>query len=194
MSPPGRPEGEYRRAQPEGAPGGGLGSGTATLATVMAQALAMELEAVERYHALADMMEVHHNRDVEALFRKMAQIEAKHAEEIMLEMGWNEVSKVPVVERSAFAPDDPESVAEDAVHYLMRPWHALQLALSAEQRAEAFFAGLAETAPSAVVRDTALRLRDEEREHVALIRAWIERTAPPDSDWADDPDPPRYTD
>ena len=165
-----------------------------TLADVMAQALAMELEAVQRYHALADMMEVPHNREVEALFRKMAQIEAKHAEEIMLEMGWNEVSKVPVVERSAFAPDAPESVPEDAVHYLMRPWHALQLALSAEQRAESFFADLAETAASEGGREAALRLRDEEREHVALIRAWIERTPQPRSDWAEDPDPPSYTD
>jgi rubrerythrin len=165
-----------------------------TLADVMGEALAMELEAVQRYNALADMMEVHHNREVEALFRKMAKIEARHAEQIMAEMGWDEVSKVPVAEHSAFAPDAPESVPEDAVHYLMRPWHALQLALSAEQRAEAFFAGLAVTAPSALVRDAALRMRDEEREHVDLIRAWLKKTPQPGSDWADDPDPPRYTD
>ena len=59
-----------------------------TLADVMAQALAMEREAIQRYNALADVMEVHHNRDVEALFRSMAKIEAKHAAQIMAEMGW----------------------------------------------------------------------------------------------------------
>lgn len=165
-----------------------------TLADVMAQALAMEREAVQRYNALADMMEVHHNREVEALFRKMAQIEAKHAVQIMAEMGWTDSSDMPVSERSPFAPDAPESVPEDAVHYLMWPWHALQLALSAEQRAETFFARLAETAPSEAVRDAALQLRDEEREHVALMRAWIEKTPQPGSDWAEDPDPPRCTD
>ena len=165
-----------------------------TLADVMAQALAMEREAVQRYSALADVMEVHHNREVEALFRRMAQIEAKHAEQIMAEMGWIDSSDEPDSERSPFDADAPESVPEDAVHYLMWPWHALQLALAAEQHAEAFFARLAETTPSETVRDAALRLRDEEREHVALMTAWIARTPQPGSDWADDPDPPRYTD
>ena len=166
----------------------------ATLAELMAQALAMEREAVQRYNALADVMEVHHNREVEALFRKMAQIEARHAEQIVAAMGWTDSSNEPVYESTPFAADAPESVPEDAVHYLMWPWHALQLALSAEQRAEAFFAGLAVTAPSEAVRAAALGLRDEEREHVALIEAWIERTPQPGSDWAEDPDPPRYTD
>ena len=165
-----------------------------TLADVMAQALAMEREAVQRYSALADVMEVHHNREVEALFRKMAQIEAKHAAQILAEMGWTDSSDAPDSGSSPFAADAPESVPEDAVHYLMWPWHALHLALAAEQRAETFFARLAETAPSEAVRDAALRLRDEEREHVALITAWIAKTPQPGSDWADDPDPPRYTD
>jgi rubrerythrin len=164
-----------------------------TLVHVMAQALAMEREAAQRYSALADVMEVHHNREVEALFRKMAQIEETHAAQIMAEMGWTS-SDEPVAERAPFDGDAPESVPEDAVHYLMWPWHALQLALSAEQRAEAFFARLAATATSEAVRDAALRMRDEEREHVALITAWIARTPQPGSEWADDPDPPRYTD
>ena len=60
----------------------------AALAEMMAQALAIEREAVERYTALADVMEVHNNREVTELFRKMAAIEAKHAEQIMSEMGW----------------------------------------------------------------------------------------------------------
>lgn len=172
----------------------GAGSKHRTVADVMAQALAMEREAVQRYNALADVMEVHHNREVEALFRKMARIEAKHAAQILAEMGWTDSSDEPVLERSPFAADRPESVPEDAVHYLMWPWHALQLALSAEQCAEAFFSSLAETTPSEAVRDAALRLRDEEREHVALITAWIARTPQPGIDWAEDPDPPRYTD
>ena len=172
----------------------GARSKARTLADVMAQALAMEREAVQRYNALADVMEVHHNREVEALFRRMAEIEAKHAAQIMAEMGWTDSSDEPVPGPSPFAADGPESVPEDAVHYLMWPWHALQLALSAEQRAEAFFASLAATAPSDAVRDAALRLRDEEREHVALITAWIVKTPQPGSDWADDPDPPRYSD
>ncbi|HSN31336.1 MAG TPA: ferritin family protein [Ideonella sp.] len=166
----------------------------ATLAEVMAQALAIEREAVERYGALADVMEVHNNREVTELFRKMAAIEAKHAEQIMSEMGWKSAAEVPHVPRWPGSGDAPESISTDEIHYLMWPWHALQLALAAEQRAEAFFAALADNAPTDAVRRAATDLRNEEREHVALVKAWLDRTPEPGTDWADDPDPPRYTD
>ena len=82
----------------------------------------------------------------------------------------------------------------DQVHYLMQPWHALQLALAAERQAEAFFATLARLSISAPVRTAALEMQAEEAHHVALIQAWIVKTPKPDPDWANDPDPPRYTD
>ena len=165
----------------------------ATLTEMMAHAFAIERAAVDRYNALADVMEVHNNREVTELFRNMAQIETRHVQKIMAQMGWKNASAVPAP--GAWAGiDGPESVPEDQVHYLMWPWHALQLALAAEQRAEAFFARLAETAPGDAVRSAALELRDEEREHVALVKAWLDRTPEPGTDWAEDPDPPRYTD
>jgi rubrerythrin len=76
----------------------------------------------------------------------------------------------------------------------MQPWHALQLALSAERQAEAFFATLARLAVSEPVRKAAQEMRAEEAHHVSLIQAWIEKVPKPDPDWAADPDPPRYTD
>ncbi|HEX7383710.1 MAG TPA: hypothetical protein VF291_05320 [Burkholderiaceae bacterium] len=99
-----------------------------------------------------------------------------------------------LTQRWSGSGDAPESVSTDSIHYLMWPWHALQLALAAEQRAEAFFAALAEEAPNEAVRRAAIELRNEEREHVALVKAWLDRTPEPGTDWADDPDPPRYTD
>jgi len=165
-----------------------------TLDEFMAQALAMEIEAVERYSEFADAMETHNNPEVAAMFRTMAGYEAKHAQQIMSDMGWNEA---PAVARQAVAWtgfDAPEAAPIDAVHYLMQPWHALQLALASEQRAEAFFGALAEAATDEAVRKAALELQAEEAEHVALVRAWMEKVPRPDSDWANDPDPPRYTD
>ena len=165
-----------------------------TLDEFMAQALAMEIEAVERYTDFADAMETHNNPDVAAMFRTMAGYEAKHAQQIMSDMGWREA---PAVSRQAIAWsgfDAPEAAPTDAVHYLMQPWHALQLALASEQRAEAFFAALADAATNEAVRKAALELQAEEAEHVALVRSWIEKVPRPDTDWAVDPDPPRYTD
>jgi len=163
-----------------------------TLDGVMAQALAIEHEAVERYLALADVMEVHNNRQVCELFRKMAKIETEHANLIMAEMGWKSAPAVPA--HLWNRNETPESVPEDKIHYLMWPWHALQLALAAEQRAADFFAQLVERVSDDTVRSAVIKLHNEECEHVALVQAWLEKTPQPGTDWADDPDPPRYTD
>ena len=165
-----------------------------TLEDFMAQALAMEREAVERYTEFADAMEIHNNREVATMFRTMAGYEGKHAEQIMAEMGWKEAPEPPAGGFGWSGFEAPETVPIDEVHYLMQPWHALQLALAAEQRAEAFFGELAKAATTDSVRRAALELQAEEQEHVELVRAWLEKVPTPDGDWATDPDPPRYTD
>lgn len=163
-----------------------------TLEAFMAQALAMENEAVDRYTDFADAMETHNNPEVAAMFRTMAGYEAKHAQQIMQEMGWTQAPAVALGSMAWTGFDAPEAAPSDAVHYLMRPWHALQLALAAEQRAEAFFGALADAATSDVVRKAALELQAEEAEHVVLVQAWLSKVPRPDNDWASDPDPPRY--
>jgi rubrerythrin len=157
----------------------------------MAQAYAMELEAQQRYSDLADAMEMHNNREVADLFHKMATIEGKHAAQIMEEMGWKQPP--PYMVPPPFEGlEAAEAVPIDEVHYLMRPWHALQLALAAEQRAERFFAEIAMSTKVESVRKAALELQEEEREHVELVKAWIARVPQPEKDWEVDPDPPRY--
>jgi rubrerythrin len=165
-----------------------------TLDEFMREALVMELDAAQRYTEFADAMETHNNLEVAALFRKMAGIEGKHAEQIMAEMGWTAIP----APWTAAAPwegfEAPESAPGDEVHYLMQPYHALELALANEQRAERFFARLARAATTAAVRKAARELQAEEREHVLLVRAWMKKVSKPHADWANDPDPPVYTD
>ena len=165
-----------------------------TLVEFMAQALAMENEAVERYSEFADAMEMHNNREVAALFRTMAGYERKHAEQIMAEMGWKEVPEPLAGNINWPGFEAPETAPSDEVHYLMQPWHALRLALAAEQRAEAFFGELARATSDDSVRRAALEMQAEEHEHVELVRAWLAKVPVPDGDWATDPDPPRYLD
>ena len=52
------------------------------MADLLALALALEIEASERYADLADLMEAHNNYDVASLFRKMAGIEQLHVTHI----------------------------------------------------------------------------------------------------------------
>ena len=165
-----------------------------TLDEFMTVALAMETEAAARYAEFADAMEMHNNLEVAALFRKMADIEGRHAAQIMAEMGWKEAPALPPGKPTWEGFEAPETTPGDEVHYLMQPWHALQLALQNEERAERFFARLARAATVATVKKAALELEAEEREHVELVRAWLKKVPKPDSDWANDPDPPSYTD
>ncbi|MCC7215281.1 MAG: ferritin family protein [Burkholderiales bacterium] len=164
-----------------------------TLTEFMAHALIMEVEAAQRYTELADAMETHNNREVAALFRKMATIEGKHAEQIMAEMGWRE-APAPPGKQVWEGFEGPETTPADEIHYLMTPFHALELALAAEIRAERFFARLVEVATVETVRRAARELQAEEAEHVALIRAWMDKVDKPGQDWAHDPDPPRFLD
>ena len=163
------------------------------LGEFMSLALAMESEAAQRYSELADAMETANNVEVAELFRKMANIETGHARAIMAQMRWRDYA--PPRRASAFgASEGPETPAGDTVHYLMQPYHALELALACEERAERFYAELTEAVDDPEVRDAARGLEAEEREHVALVRVWLARVEKPAANWADDPDPPRYTD
>ena len=167
---------------------------TSSIGTLMTYALWLELDAVERYRELADAMEMHNNRDVSELFRKMSTIEGKHVDKIMKQMGWTKVPPLPQGAAPWPGFESPETAAHDDVHYLMQPYHALALALKGEERAHRFFESLARAATTPAVRRAATEMAEEEREHVELVRAWMAKVPRPNDDWNDDPDPPRYTD
>ncbi|MCC6377463.1 MAG: rubrerythrin [Burkholderiales bacterium] len=165
-----------------------------SIPALMAWALWLELDAAERYRELADAMEMHNNREVGALFRKMETIEGKHAESIMHSMEWTSPPPRPRGEAPWPGFEAPENVAHEDVHYLMQPWHALTLALKGEERAVRFFTALANESTVPAVQAAAREMAAEEQEHVDLVRAWLARVPPPDERWRDDPDPPRYLD
>lgn len=165
-----------------------------TLADFMVLAWQMECEAADRYAELADVMEVHNNRDVAALFRRLAAIEQIHARRIMADMHWKAPPAPPPPGSDAWGGlEAPETTPSDEVHYLMQPYQALALALAAERRAVAFFDRLARSVGDERVRAAAEAMRDEECEHVTLVEEWMRKVPRPTADWADDPDPPRMS-
>jgi rubrerythrin len=161
---------------------------------LMAYAYALEIEASERYAEFAEVMETHNNLEVAELFRKLARIEHKHAEQILEEMRWTSPPKPPSTGYRWESPEGPETGDVTDLHYLMQPYHALQIALHNEKRAEKFFAGLVKKASAASVRKAAIEFTEEEAEHVRLVEEWLARTPKPAKDWAHDPDPPAYHD
>lgn len=159
----------------------------------MAHAYAIEAEAAERYAEFADSMEIHNNREVAELFRKLARIEQRHADQILEQMDWKQMPVASANYRWE-GTQGPETADPTELHYLMQPYHALQIALFNEKRARDFFAHLARLTPHAGVRKRALEMREEEAEHVRLIEEWLKRTPVPDVNWETDPDPPVRSD
>ena len=162
----------------------------ASLNDLLAIAYQIEIDAVERYNLLADQMETHNNPELVKVFRDLARAEGIHGEEIRRLAGNIDVvthaRRIAKFERS----ESPEEADLTSAHYMMTPWHALQLSLDGEKRALAYFTSIVETAKDPKVKAMAAELVEEEAEHVNLVHRLLRRYPPPSDSWADDMDPP----
>ncbi|MGI9414523.1 MAG: ferritin-like domain-containing protein [Hyphomicrobiales bacterium] len=165
-------------------------TGISSLAELLAHAHAIETDALERYRMLADQMEVHNNRVLAEIFRELAGHEEKHAAEILAQAGDIELPALKPSEFKWPGMESPEAADLDEAHYRMTPWHALQMALRAEQRAFAFFDHMVETAAEPEMKKWAEEFREEEAEHVELVERLLAKYPEPEAGWQDDPDPP----
>jgi rubrerythrin len=158
-------------------------------ADFMARAYTMEIEAIDRYAQFAEQLETHNNREVAQLFRKLSDIEKLHAKRILDEMKWPSMPALPPA--YAWERDEgPETAPFDRLHYLMQPWHALEIALRCERDAQQYYENVAASRAPQKVRDAAREMATEEAEHVRLIQEWMKRVPRPGAGWDEDPDPP----
>jgi len=160
-----------------------------TVEQLLVHARTMETEAAERYDELADQMEVHNNDEVAALFRKLAEIEANH---IAAVDAMGEGLELPDLKAWEFQweGESPETPDIDGVHYLMKPYHAIKLALHHEKQAVRFFEDVIASSENPKLREAADKLADDEREHVALLEKYLKTFPKPDDGWDDDMNPP----
>ena len=165
------------------------------VADLLALAYRIEVDAVERYVLLADQMETHNNPELTKVFRDLARAERIHAEEIHRLAGDTDLARRADALRSTWQKtESPEEVDLAAAHYLMTPWHALQLTLAAEKRALAFFNSIVETTKNAKVKEIAAELVEEEAEHVNLVYRLLNKYPKPEDSWSQDGDPPAAQD
>ncbi len=163
-----------------------------SVAEFFAQALAIEVEATERYNLLADQMEVHNNREIAAIFRKMALIEAEHRNEIARRAGDALVGGRPA-SFSWTGPDGPEAIDFEDIHYLMTPYRALMLARFNEERAVKYFEAIAAAAIDPQIAAFAAEMAADERNHVIWVDQWLGQFAPDEPGWDDDLDAPVHS-
>ena len=177
----------------EAAAGGEPGADAPVISAddLRARVHAMELEAVYHYEELAAQMELHGNLDVAALFRKLADNERKHADAMVSDLTKRGIAIAPRAALAAQGNVGLETASNDALHYLMTPYHALEIALENEQRAFDFFTRLASSPLPQEITRLANEFAEGERMHIAFVREWLARVPKPKDDWAYDPDEPR---
>jgi len=162
-----------------------------SVADLLAIAYRIELDAVERYGLLADQMETHNNLELTKVFRDLSKAESIHAAEIREMAGDTDLNGRANALHSIWPKgESPEEVDLGAAHFLMTPWHALQLCLAGEKRALAFFTSIAETAKDAKVKEMAAELVEEEAEHVNLVYRLMRKYPEPTDSWCQEGDPP----
>jgi rubrerythrin len=161
-----------------------------SLADLFAIAYQIEADAVDRYDLLAGQMETHNNPELVAIFRDLARAEGIHRDEIRRLAG--DIDVVAHAQRLANwgRAESPEEVDLSGAHYLMTPWHALQLALAGEKRALAFFTSIVETAKDPKIKEMAEEFMEEEAEHVNLVHRLLRKYPEPSESWPEDLDPP----
>ncbi|HTH16002.1 MAG TPA: ferritin family protein [Magnetospirillum sp.] len=154
-------------------------------ADLFAIARAMEERSAERYRDLAEAFEMSCNQDTAEAFRELAAMEDEHATAFP-------AAPLPHARALDWFEQAPELADPDAVHYLMLPWHAFDLALRAEERACTFFTDLAMAATTTEVRAQAHELAEREKGHVEHIRTRRDSCPEPHPGWWDDQDGPNW--
>ncbi len=162
----------------------------ANLNDLLAVAYQIEIDAVDRYKMLADQMETHNNPELVKVFRDLARAEGIHGEEIRRMAGDFDIAAHAREIAKFGRADSPEEADLGSAHYMMTPWHALQLSLAGEKRALAYFTSIVETAKDPKVKTLAAELVEEEAEHVNLVHRLLQRYPKPSESWAEDLDPP----
>jgi rubrerythrin len=161
-----------------------------SITDLLAVAFQIEADAVERYELLTDQMEIYNNPELADVFRDLAAAERLHRDEIRRLGGEIDLAAHARKMANWKHGESPEEASLDAAHYLMMPWHALQMALAAEKRALDFFTSVVETAPDTEIKNMAAEFVEEEAEHVNHVLRLLHKYPKPPDSWSDDLDPP----
>ena len=142
-------------------------------------AILIEVEALERYKTFAEQLGHRFSGDAASIFQSMARNEAKHGQQLherRREMFGD--APLRVSRTDVFDVEAPEA---GAPRWNMAPLKAFQLALASEEKAYWFYDEALKHVKDSAVRELFTELRDEETEHVRMVKEAIE-ALPPGSD------------
>ena len=152
-------------------------------------AILVEDEAEERYRELADNLELHNTGEAAGFFRFMVTCEAKHGAELRCKRKELFSDQPTTVDRSMLW--DVEAPAFETARTFMSLQDALEVALAAETKAFEFFDTALPEITDSEVRELFTELRQEEVEHMQMVREQMKKAGGGDDfdpgDFADEP-------
>ncbi len=152
---------------------------TLDLVDALDLAIMIEIEALERYKVFAEQIGHRSSGDAASIFQTMATNEEKHGRQLIQRRQELFGDGPPRISRTAIF--DVEAPEVGAPRWNMSPLKAFQLALAAEEKAFWFYDEAIKHVSDSAVRELFAELRDEETEHVRMVKAAIE-ALPPGSD------------
>jgi len=147
-----------------------------TLMDALDLATLIEIEAQKRYTQFAERLGSRDSDDAGAVFESMAVNESKHGEQIAERRLALFGEKPPTVNLGDIF--DVEAPEFGASSMNMSPLKAYQVALSSEQKAFAFYDQALRYVNQPDVKALFEELRDEEAEHVRMLREIIAKLPP----------------
>ena len=142
-------------------------------------AILIEVQARDRYNFFAEQIGHRSTGDTASIFEMMARMEEKHG--IQLGERRRELFGDKPVRVSSSDIFDVEAPEFGAVRANMSPLKAFRLALASEEKAFWFYDQALKHVTDPSVRELFTELRDEETEHVNLLKDAIKKL-PPGSD------------
>jgi rubrerythrin len=145
-------------------------AGSAAVEQFYADAHAIEIEASTRYRVLAREMEASGNARTADLFRKLAQLEAGHADKLKQAAAPESLARAreQLLSRKGGQTEVPNY---EFLYRDVPPYHALIMALESERLAKAYFERIRENARDPEVKKLAAEFARDEAQHVA----WLEK-------------------
>lgn len=135
----------------------------------LAHSVALEQEAAERMHELAETMAAHNNYELHELLTALARYSESHAADIKALCKDETLPNFKAWEYSWPNDESPEIFYYAKVHYLMTAEDALQTALEVELSAEAFYKDIALGTANPEIKELAGAFAKEEQEHAQAI-------------------------
>jgi rubrerythrin len=149
-----------------------------TTAECYAHAMAIEREGAARYAEFAELMAERGEEATAALFERLARFDAQHAEALAARASGFALPRVSPVEHSWVDDGPPESVSHE-LFQLLTPHHAIRIALSNAERAQALFEGVMATATDPEAQRLAAEISAEGGEQIRSLREALDRTPAP---------------